>query len=158
MGEELRLSLTTHAGADEVRLEEALHTYLFVLAWERSGIDGLGGTSYFDKLTGRTEAAPDGELRLHGETDRVFHSTGAVTVRSEPLGRAITVAKANSASTVVWNPGPENAAELDDMGAAESHEFICVETANALGDAVTVPPHTAHTMSCRITCEAASTG
>ena len=60
------------------------------------------------------------------------------------LAREIRVAKSGSLSTVVWNPWIEKAARLGDMGDDGYRRMLCVETANAGDDVVTLAPRARH--------------
>jgi D-hexose-6-phosphate mutarotase len=77
-----------------------------------------------------------------------------VTVEDAVLRRRIRVAKANSRTTVVWNPWAEQAAKLADMEPEGWRRMLCVETANAMDDAVTLRPREAHVMEATIAVEA----
>jgi glucose-6-phosphate 1-epimerase len=62
------------------------------------------------------------------------------------MQRRITVEKQGSASTVVWNPWIEKARAMSDFGDEEWRNMVCIETANAADDAVSVEPGAIHTM------------
>ncbi len=64
--------------------------------------------------------------------------------------RSIRVAKRGSRTTVVWNPWAERATQLADFGDDEYHGMVCVETANAAGDRVTVAPGGAQSLAATI--------
>jgi glucose-6-phosphate 1-epimerase len=55
-------------------------------------------------------------------------------------------AKSGSASTVVWNPWIEKTKSLADMAPDDWMGMICVETANAADNAITLEGGAAHTM------------
>jgi glucose-6-phosphate 1-epimerase len=49
---------------------------------------------------------------------------------------------------VIWNPWADKAAEMSDMGDAnEWKRMICVESGNALENAVVISPNKTHTIS-----------
>ena len=49
----------------------------------------------------------------------------------DPGGRRrLEVTKTGSGSTVVWNPGPERARALPDLGDDEWPDFVCIESGN----------------------------
>jgi D-hexose-6-phosphate mutarotase len=50
----------------------------------------------------------------------------------------------------VWNPWIDKARAMADFGDDEWNEMVCVETANAMADAVTIAPGEAHAMSATI--------
>lgn len=63
----------------------------------------------------------------------------------------MTVAKSGSRSTVVWNPWAEKAAAMADVPDDAWPGFLCVETANALDDTLTVEPGETRTITARFT-------
>lgn len=153
-GPELAVALTVeNTGEEEISYEEALHTYLAVSDVRTTTVQGLDGAQYLDKVAG---AGPDlvtqqGDVTFSGETDRVYASTGTAVVVDEAAGRRIGVEKEGSASTVVWNPWVDKAAAMPDFGDDEWPAMVCVETANALDDAVVLAAGQRHTMTARCT-------
>jgi glucose-6-phosphate 1-epimerase len=158
IGETLGLTLTTtNTSPAPFAFEAALHTYLAVGDVERIEVAGLEHTTYIDKVDAMTRkrhgAAP---LRLAGETDRVFLGTTARCVVGDPaLNRRLVVDKSGSASTVVWNPGATKAAGIADLEPDGWRRMVCVETANAADDAITLAPGGRHVMSATIRVETA---
>jgi glucose-6-phosphate 1-epimerase len=63
------------------------------------------------------------------------------------------VEKTGSRSTVVWNPWVAKSKAMPDFGDDEWPGMICIETANAADNAVTLPPHASHTMTAVISTE-----
>ena len=128
--------------------EEALHTYLAVGDVREASVIGLEGRAYIDKTDGmKRKTLAAGPFRPSGETDRVFPGTvAACTVADPVLGRRLIVDKTGSATTVVWNPWSDKAARMADLGADQWPGMLCVETANAMDDAVTLGPGDRHAM------------
>lgn len=153
-GAELELVLTVeNTGDEDFSYEEALHTYLAVGDIREVTVTGLDGASYLDKAPG---AGPDpvvqqGDITFAGETDRVYASSAPVTVVDLVGGRTITVTTTGAANTVVWNPWIAKAAAMPDFGDDEWQGMICVEGANALDNAVVLPPGGTHTLVYRLT-------
>lgn len=147
-GEELVLALTVHnAGTESFSFEEALHTYLAVTDVTTATVVGLDGARYLDKAAGGgpEPVVQDGPVTFAGETDRVY-LTGVPLTLHDPGSRTITITPADGADTVVWNPWVDKAAAMADFGDEEWPTMVCVETANALDDAVTLAPGASHTM------------
>jgi glucose-6-phosphate 1-epimerase len=71
----------------------------------------------------------------------------ATTIIDPVLGRRIRIAKRGSSSTVVWNPGPERAARMPDVGAGHWRGFVCVETSNAGPDIIRLVPGARHVLA-----------
>ena len=157
VGDALGMALeVVNTGPTPFTFEAALHTYLTVSDVRTAGVRGLENTAFIDKVDGfARKRHGSGPLTLTGETDRVFLGTRAACVVDDPgLRRRLTVDKTGSASTVVWNPWAAKCAEMADMGADDWRSMICVETANASDDAVTVAPGARHLMTATIRAEA----
>ena len=156
VGDTLTMALdVVNTGRAPFTFEAALHTYLTVADVRTAGVRGLEQTLFIDKVDGMTRKRLGGEpLVLTGETDRVFLATRASCVVEDPgLRRRLRVDKTGSASTVVWNPWAVKCAEMADMGPDDWRSMICVETANAADDAVTVAPGARHVMTATIRAE-----
>lgn len=142
---ELELSVRNDDGAP-FKFEEALHTYLSVGDVRRSTVNGLQGARYVDKTDGGARKVDEASaVTFAEETDRLYLGTEATcTLADASLGREITVAKAGSRSTVVWNPWIAKAARMGDFGDHEWTGMACVETANASEDGVELAPGQSH--------------
>lgn len=152
VGASLTLSLTTtNHGGEAADLTQALHTYLAVDDVRRTRVDGLDGGLYLDKMDGGARQVQDGPVLFTGPTDRVYLGTSTLLTVSEPGGRTIEVAKAESRTTVVWNPWSSGAAAMRDVPDDAWTGFVCVEAANAADDAVRLPPGETQTLTTRLT-------
>jgi glucose-6-phosphate 1-epimerase len=154
-GRELRIRLSVaNDGTQPLHFEEALHTYLHVGDVEQARVHGLFETEYLDKTEAfarKTQTEP--VLTLTGPTDRPYLNTTSPIVVDDPvLHRRITVTKANSNTTVVWNPWAN--AGLADMPADGWRHMLCIEAANAAENAITLQPREAHVMETTISVEA----
>lgn len=146
LGEDAHLLLTVrNTGEAAFDYEAALHTYLYVGDVAQVRVTGLDGSAWLDKVGGG-QHLQRGELVLTGETDRVYASTAAVQVHDPVLERTVHVAKSGSASTIVWNPGPDTGEQIDDLGTGEWAQLICVEAGNVLDDSVSLAPGEEHSM------------
>ncbi len=153
-GPELVLELSvTNTDDHAFDFEEALHTYFVVGDIRHVRIQGLDGATYRDKVTGEDGCVQEGEVTFEGETDRVYDSAGEVAVVDEQLGRVLRIRRTGSANAVVWNPWAEKAAGQPDVGDGWT-DFVCVEGANALANAVHLEPGRTHTMGYRVSVEA----
>jgi glucose-6-phosphate 1-epimerase len=135
--------------------EEALHTYYAVADARQVSIDGLGGTTYLDKVDGmKRKLQPAGALKFAGRTDRPYLNTESTCVLHDPAGgRRIVVAKSGSRTTVVWNPWQELTATMPDMQPDAWLHMTAIETANAGEDAVTLQAGETHTMRAHVSIE-----
>lgn len=129
--------------------EEALHAYLAVADAARTEVVGLDGVEYVDKVGPDRQLTQAGPITFGVETDRVYASGAPVDVIDHGGDRRIRVVKENSATTVVWNPGPDLAGQTGDLEAGEWRQFVCVEVANAYEAAVTLAPGEQHVMRAR---------
>jgi glucose-6-phosphate 1-epimerase len=150
VGRALRLTLATrNVDSAAARFEAALHSYLAVSDARQIVVSGLEGVSYVDKTAGM--ARKPGEptsITIGAETDRAYLGTrSSVTIEDPGWRRRIVVSKSGSATTVVWNPWTLKAKAMPDFGDDEWAGMICVETANAMSDAVTLAPGATHAMT-----------
>ena len=147
MADKLRIDLTVQAGSEEFTFEEALHTYFSVGELKRVSIEGLDGHDYADKTRDFEQLRQEGDVTFDGEVDRVYDHSGAARIVDPLLQRTITVAKRNSASTIVWNPGSDKVTSIVDIDDTEWSGFVCVETGNVREHAITLQPGDSHTMT-----------
>ncbi len=156
VGQTLKMELETrNDGPAPLVFQEALHTYFAVADIHRASVSGLGGVTYIDK-TDSFERKQQGAAPIHitAETDRVYLNTHGACVIDDPAGgRRIAVEKSGSDSTVVWNPWIEKTKSLADMAPGDWQNMICVETANAADNAVTLAPGATHALAATIRVE-----
>ena len=133
------------------RFEEALHTYFAVGDIRKVSITGLEDTTYLDKTAASARKQLSGAIRFTGETDQVHLNTASTCRIDDPeWQRSIIVEKDGSNTTVVWNPWIEKNSRLADMAPDDWQSMLCVETANALENAVVLPPGGTHRMGATI--------
>lgn len=156
VGPALSLSLEVrNTDSSPFTFEEALHTYLAVGDVREVTVAGLAGRACIDKMHPGVRQTQSAEpFRITAETDRIYVATpDAVTVTDPGMpggARAITVAKAGSLTTVVWNPWVAKSKAMPDFGDDEWPGMICVETANVGEHAVTLGPGERHVMSAEV--------
>ena len=123
----------------------ALHSYFNISSTSNIMIKGLEGCSYVDKVDHGLRKVQDGPVSVRSETDRIYLNTEAdCIIEDSGMQRKIRVAKSGSRTTVVWNPWIDKARGLKDFGDEEYKSMVCVETANADSDIITVIPGTTH--------------
>jgi glucose-6-phosphate 1-epimerase len=106
----------------------ALHTYLRVHDVHDAEIHGLRGTLY--RVSGdRTLVADDADrLLLPDYLDRVY--VGAPSpLELRERDRSLLVEAEGFPDAVIWNPGRERAAGLDDLEPGDERRFVCIEAA-----------------------------
>lgn len=153
-GPELTLELmVVNAGDTAAVCEAALHTYFTVADVRRVVVTGLESAEHLDSLAGRARRSATGQpITFTGETDRLYVGTTADCVIHDPvMQRTLTNRKLGSSSTVVWNPWVGKAARMPDFGDDEWPGMLCIETANAGPDALTLEPGEEHVMSALVT-------
>jgi len=148
----LRVELTTRNMDEEAFVfSEALHSYFMVRQIVETTIRGLEGAEYADKTQANGRGVQDGPIVVGEEFDKIYVDTDAeCVVEDAALGREITVSKEGSKSTVVWNPWIEKAQRMADFGDDEYKRMVCVETANAFDNKVTLEPGATHSMAVTI--------
>jgi glucose-6-phosphate 1-epimerase len=152
VGETLTIALSTdNLGPEPFQLTEALHSYLAVGDVGQVVVTDLAGRTYIDQIDGNARRIQRGAIQFTGEVDRIYQgSPDDVVITDRSLGREIRVSKSGSSSTVVWNPGPEKAQRLGDMGEDGYRRMLCIETANAGDDAVTLVSRARHRIQTEI--------
>jgi glucose-6-phosphate 1-epimerase len=145
-GSELRLELVcTNTGKMPLRFEEALHTYNRVADVRDARIQGLDTVSFLDNTDSNKQKTQAGDAVLTSQTDNAYLNTqNAVDVLDPKMRRRIQLKKANSLTTVVWNPWREGASKLRDLGDDEWTQFLCVEASNILDLAINLGPGQEH--------------
>jgi D-hexose-6-phosphate mutarotase len=149
VGERLKITLSSeNLGDEEVTLSEALHTYFRIGDITDVLVDGLDECEYIDKVAAGERCRQNGPIRFSGETDRVYVNTQAqCVIVDNRLKRKIRVVKSGSRSTVVWTPWTEKADKMGDLGPDGWRTMVCVESANALDNKVSVAGGATHTLS-----------
>lgn len=145
----LALSLETrNAGATPFPLTQALHTYFRVSDIDRVTVEGLDGRAYLDKLAGFQRTTQPGAITFPGEVDRIYvGDTSRISLHDSGLGRRLFIASSGSRSAVVWNPWIDKTARLGDMGSPDAYrQMVCIETANAGDDVITLDSGGTHAL------------
>ena len=143
VGPSLSLTLTVrNPGPLPFTFEEALHSYFAVSDVRQVLLHGLEGVGFVDKTAAGARRPGDaGPIAITAETDRVYLGTEArVTIEDSGWERRIVVSKSGSRTTVVWNPWVAKGKAIPDFADHEWPGMVCVETANALDDAVSLAP------------------
>ena len=147
IGSALTVRLITRNHSEQtIVLTQALHTYLSVGDVTHAALSGLRGKTYLDNLQGLQRFTQDSEWRFgtgsQPACDRIYLATKSEHLLTDPvLDRRISIRSSGSASTVVWNAGPQGILALGDVPAQAWPGYLCVEAANCLPeDAVTLAP------------------
>jgi glucose-6-phosphate 1-epimerase len=142
VGKLLTLELTTHnLGNTPMQLTQALHTYFNVGDITQTRITGLEGFIYTDKTDGSREKLQENVLIIDAETDRVYPTDGGyIVIHDNTLNRNIRIESVGSRTAVVWNPWIRICEQKADLNAEDYKKILCVETANAGDDIITLQP------------------
>ena len=156
IGETLEVSLTTENNTEhKIHFTEGLHTYFHVSDVENVQVLGLDECVFVDLLDGNQRRQQKGPITFGDEVGRIFVSCKKTTViEDRKLGRAIHVVGAGSSSIAVWNPGLTTASKMPDLGSEGWRTMVCVETANALENALQIKPGCCHTITATYAVEA----
>ena len=146
VGDRLELALITRNTGDQAFvLGDALHTYFSVKDTRSISIQGLEGCPYIDKVDGSKRKIQSGDVTITAEMDRIYlDSTKDCVIFDPGYKRLLRIAKRNSRSTIVWNPWVEKAEKMGDLGPDGYLHMVCVESANADADVVTLAPGKEH--------------
>ncbi len=140
VGDTLRVELVTHnTGNDSITISQALHSYFRVGDITRVSVLGLDGINYIDKANDSARKTQAGPLTISGEVDRIYTDTsGDLTIDDASLERKIAITSSGCSTAVVWNPWVEIAASMADLDDDDYLQMLCVETANAGPETVTI--------------------
>lgn len=151
VGASLTLELGMQNTGDQiVKITTALHSYFQVGNAAEVFVDGVEGMRYFDKVTGKY-AVDSSVVKPDQFIDRVYLDTTEEAVINDPvLQRQIHIQKSGSLSTVIWNPWSKRAQAMADFDNEGYRNMVCVETANALENALVLQPGETHVMGLEI--------
>jgi len=155
IGSQLKVDLVgVNTGDKTMVCGGALHAYFSVAAIDQVVIHGLDRCTYIDKVDALKRKQQEGPVKITGLTDSVYlDTTDDCVIEDQSKSRRIRIAKSNSRSTVIWNPWSDKAAGMSDFGDQEYLTMVCVETANAANDVISVGPGQTHHMGTRISIE-----
>lgn len=156
VGEDLRLAFNVRNHSDStVTFSSALHTYFAVSHITQVSLEGLQGLDYIDCMLDWSHHCQQGALSIDREVDRIYLGTSRViTLQDQGWARSIAVQTEGSDSTVVWNPWNEKARRLSNFPDSAFADMLCIETANADQDCVTLEPGCSHQLAVTITGQA----
>ena len=148
LGQSLELELVTeNNGPHTQSISEALHTYFAVTDVRQVQVHGLENTDYLDKVDGFSLKHQTDAVTINAEVDRVYLDTESECSIDDVAGqRRIYIQKRGSRSTVVWNPWQHRADVMGDMGEQGYLSMLCVESANAMQNAITIPAGQKHSL------------
>lgn len=128
-----------NAGERAFDFSAALHTYLALDEACDARLEGLQGARYLDATSGIPSVQTDATLALRGEIDRIHWAAGQRELLLREAQREMRLEASGFPEVVVWNPGADKAAALDDLPAGAERRFVCVEAA-AIDPPITLAP------------------
>lgn len=108
----------------------ALHTYFAVSDFTAVNVQALNGITYWDNGTALSDKKIDDTNALHftGAIDRVYFDAPNDLDLTDGT-KLSHITKSGFSDAVIWNPGPEGAKGLKDMGDNEYPNMLCIEAA-----------------------------
>lgn len=142
VGETLTIELATqNTGSQAFSISQALHTYFNIGDINQVQVLGLNGSDYLDKVDDGQRKTQNGVVEFSEECDRIYTAPSAkLIIDDAALNRRINITSEGSKTAVVWNPWVENSVSMADLEDNDYQRFVCVETANAAQDVVTILP------------------
>lgn len=155
VGDSLEIALTTtNEGDRDIVFSEGLHTYFQVGNIADTQVFGLGDCEYVDLVSDNLRRRQVGPITFAQELGRIYLNTeSACVIEDARLSRRIRINKSGSLSTAVWNPWKERAEKMGDLGPNGWQKMVCVESANALDNLMTLEEGASHTLTVAYTVE-----
>lgn len=152
IGKTLRLQLSARNDAHiPLTITQALHTYFPVSDIRDVEVKGFEHTRFVDTLDDWREHKQNGAIQFSGETDRIYLDVPPrVELFDRGWQRSIFLNARNSNSAIVWNPWIEKSKRLSQFADDAWQRMLCIETANALSDSVTIQPGAEHVLEVEI--------
>lgn len=136
-------------GDQEFIFSSALHTYFSIDHINKVNIEGFDQSEYIDAVDDWQRKNQQGNIYFTEETDRIYQ-TGSLPAIIHDTHRAVKVSSTGSQSTVIWNPWIEKSQQLSQFSRDDYLHMLCIETANAVDDIVSLPAGQTHTLSVTI--------
>lgn len=154
----LTLALVTrNTGETPLRITQALHSYFSVGDIDTVSVNGLDGLRYLDKVRQFVEDRQQGPVTFTAEVDRIYQGVNKdLSIDDPSLQRSIHIQAGNSTTAVVWNPWVDIAQAMQDLADDAYRRFVCVETANAADEVISVAPSTEYRLTVNYRIEARS--
>lgn len=152
LNERLHISLTSHNRGDRpVAISQALHSYFAVGDIQQVSVQGLDGRRYIETLEDWQQRQQQGDLKIKGETDRIYLELPPVLQLLDPSWkRRISLETSGSHSAILWNPWVDKAQRLSQFADDAWQRMLCIETANAMDDRILLEAGATHTLGVSI--------
>ncbi|MBE7926307.1 D-hexose-6-phosphate mutarotase [Pseudomonas saudiphocaensis] len=152
LDERLHISLTSHNLSDRpVAISQALHSYFAVGDIQQVSVQGLDGRRYIETLEDWQQRQQQGDLKINGETDRIYLDLPPVLHLLDPTWkRRISLETSGSNSAILWNPWIDKAQRLSQFADDAWQRMLCIETANVMDDRILLDAGASHTLAVSI--------
>lgn len=131
----------------------ALHSYFAVSDIYATDVFGLDSVAYVDSLDGGAIKTQSGKVPIASEVDRIYFvesGEGLTPVVIRMPVRDIKIESKGSDSAIVWNPWVEKSRSLSQFHDTDYQHMLCVETANAFQNVISLAPGESHALSVRV--------
>jgi glucose-6-phosphate 1-epimerase len=135
-----------NCGDQPLVFSSALHSYFALEHIDDVTIQGFDQTPYIDALDEWKLKQQDGPIHFTEEVDRIYQ-TGCASVNIVDGRRQVKILSTGSNSTVVWNPWIEKSQRLSQFMSKDYQSMVCIETANAVNDVITLLPDQTHVLA-----------
>jgi glucose-6-phosphate 1-epimerase len=147
IGKQLKASLyVKNLDARPFVFSSALHSYFTVDNISNTRVVGFQKSQYIDALNEWKIETQDGDIEFKSEVDRIYQSAPSPIVLKDEK-RELRIVTQGSNSTVVWNPWIEKAKQLSQFNDEDYKTMVCIETANAVNDAISLEPGQSHVLA-----------
>lgn len=134
--------ITSNTGSQALSLTQAIHTYFGVGDITQVKVTGLEGKPYLDKVEAFAAKSQTDPITVNKEVDRIYQQVDLpLVIHDAAFNRRIHIGHTGSATAVVWNPWVKISEQSQDLEDDSYQHFICVETANAADNIITVAPN-----------------
>ncbi|WP_018296089.1 hypothetical protein [Corynebacterium lubricantis] len=116
----------TNEGDTNREIQLAFHPYFEVSAVADVEVTGIERTKIWDRVR-HDKFNQQGPFTFSGLTDQISMEPREVTFTDAK--RQITITPEGTDCTILWNPGADAGARIDDLGEGEWDQFVCVEPA-----------------------------
>ncbi|MDY7026056.1 MAG: D-hexose-6-phosphate mutarotase [Pseudomonadota bacterium] len=147
------LQLTTHnLGLNPVTFSQALHSYFPTADIHQTQISGFDQIHYWDAMASPWALKQQvGDITFSEETDRIYQQGS--TCKLNTPERVYHLSSDGSNSTVIWNPWIEKSKRLSQFSDEQYQQMVCIETANAVEDCITLEKGQEHSLTLRVSIE-----
>ncbi|XP_053405512.1 uncharacterized protein LOC123565460 [Mercenaria mercenaria] len=137
----LLTSLKVYNKGDEAfSFTTLMHTYFRVDDIRKTGVKGLKGLKFEDKVHGGEHTEDREMVQINENYDRIYKKCSGPVQLFPDVDKATSCRRLvtkNLNDTVVWNPWAEKAKAMSDFGDEEYHNMLCVE-AGSVSEPVTL--------------------